>query len=277
MSVTVRFRDVLWKILPKWLSDRSGKEPKTPGNVGFRYVWTLVAILDAGAEYLVQGIQSWYPGLGTPTALPYIGRSRGLIQGQGEANEDFAARLENWRDYWDLAGSAEVIARTIHEYLGNHPRVRVVNRSGDWVTVNADGTVERTQAAWDWDSVSHPERNDPLAPFWSEIFVIVSPSQWTVRPGDWGSFSFGDDGRGFGHLCSHGEVDAVKGLLSQWKSAHTLVRCVIWTTDDTLFDPDVPATCPDGTWGAWSYSPTGPGGSRVASGRNPDCRYWEPR
>ncbi len=85
----------------------------------------------------------------------------------------------------------------------------------------------------------------------------------------------GEDGFALGHLATHGEVDALKGLLSQWKGLHSCVRAVIWTTDPDLFDPEVPLSCPDGTWGAWSMNVAG---VQVPSGRNyTTCHYWEPR
>lgn len=60
-----RFRDTLRKILPWWLSDRR-EQGKT---VGFRYLWAIVAPLDAAMDVLVQGVNAWFPGRGTPTAL----------------------------------------------------------------------------------------------------------------------------------------------------------------------------------------------------------------
>jgi hypothetical protein len=270
VDTSLRVRDLLARVLPPWLAERV-QQKKT---VGYRYLWGLIAPLDALLDMLNQGIASWFPGIGTPTSLPYIGRSRGLLRGQAETPTEYGARLSRWLEIWPDAGASELIAVSIHEFLASHPRVRIVNRSGFWLTVEEDGTIVRQEAAWDWDSVSHPERNDPDAPWWSDEWLIVQLSPWDIRPDTLGDLT-GDDGFALGHLATHQEVDAVKGLFDQWKGAHSRFRAVIWTTDPDRFDPDEPSSCPDGTWGAWGMYD---GGSYVASGRDlTSCRYWEPR
>jgi hypothetical protein len=272
MSSRYQFRDLFRSYTPKWLMDR-WVDKRT---AGYRVLWSMIAALDVLAEVLFQGVYSWFPGLGTATALPLIGRSRGIVRGQADTIAEYAAKLRGWLSRWRLAGTAEGIARTLHEYLGNHPRVRVVTRSSYWVTINQDGSITRKQGTigngvWNWDGVSHPER----AGFWSEIWIIIYPTQWAHRGnyGDPGQ-TWGGDVFGFGHGNDRIEYDAVKALISTWKSAHTRVRAVVWTSDNTLFDPDTQASLPAGDWGAWG---TTGGGARVASGRNQTtCRYWEP-
>lgn len=267
--MTGLFVDALRRILPPWLSARFERAL----SVGFRYLAALTLALDAAADVLTQGLLARFPGLGTPTALELIGRSRALIRNQGESDEAYAARLRNWLEIHKEAGSQLQIARSIHEYLRTRPRVRVVNRAGRFVTVNADGSVEIYDGAWDWDSVSNPERNDPAEPWWSDLWVIVytSEEQWRARPGGLGDLE-GDDGFALGHLATREEVDAILGLLAQWKAQHSRIRAVIWCPNPSLFDPMNPATLPDGTWGDWAITV---GGSCIAS-RNPTCRYWEP-
>lgn len=264
MPAVRRFRDSIRAFTTPWMSDR----PASGKTVSFRVLWAMVAPLDAAADVLLQGLQAAWPGKGTPTALPLIGRTRGIIRGQSDTDEDFAAKLRSWLDLWRGAGSARTIARVIHDYLEGHPRVRCITRSGRWVTVEADGTVTDTTAPWDWDSVSHPERSN----YWSDLWIVIYPSPFE-RSGD-----FGDPGlvwggsTGLGHTCRRQDSDAVRGLLAQWKGAHTRVRCVIWAEDPTLFDPENPSSCPDGTWGAWGTR----GASRAQSRTTTTCRYWEP-
>ena len=135
-----------------------------------------------------------------------------------------------------------------------------MNRHGQWFDVAADGTTSTYEAPWDWDSVSNPER----ANYDSDLWVIVtspSPGQW-AHDSAWGDRSWGDAPMGFGHDCLREEVDAVKGLLSQWKGNHNRIRAVIWADDDVT---------PDGTWGQWGTR----GASRVPA-RQSTFRYWEP-
>lgn len=268
MTVSVRFRDAFRKFIPPWLADRStlgvGK------SAGFRFLWSMIAPLDAAAEVLVQGLQAAWPGKGTPTALPLIGRTRGMIRGESETDAAYAARLLLWLDRWRAAGSAEAIAQAIHDFCANHPKVRIVTRSGYWVTLNADGTITRTTAAWNWDGVSHPERFG----FWSEIWVIVYPTQWEHRAGVWGDGVWGSTGLGWGHNAPRTSYEAIKGLAMQWKSAHTRVRAIVWTSDASLFNPADPGSLPNGSWGAWGTTSSG---ARVPSSRNlTTCRFWEP-
>ncbi len=267
----LRLRDLIDKLVPPWLAARI----KAKKTAGYRVLWSMIAPLDAMLDTFNQGIAAWFPGVGTTTAIGHIGRSRGIIRNQGETLEEYAARLTRWLDIWPEAGSQELIAVAIHQFLSSHPRVRVITRNGLWLTVEPDGEIVRLDSdAWDWDSVSHPERNDPDEPWWSDMWIVVQVSQWDERPGELGDLT-GDDGFALGHLATHQEVDAIKGLINQWKGAHSCVRAVIWTTDPDLFDPEVPASLPDGTWGAWGMYD---GGSYVPSGRNiTSCRYWEPR
>jgi hypothetical protein len=268
----LRLKDLVDRYVPPWLANRVSKGLTS----GHRYLWGLVAPLDALLDVFNQGLVARFPGVGTPTALPYIGRSRSLIRNQNETAAEYGARLEKWLDTHPEAGSQEIIGVAIHSFLANRPRVRVINRAGLWLTVEEDGEITRQQSdAWDWDSVSHPERNEPETPWWSDLWVVVQVSQWAHRDGTMGDLP-GHDGYAWGHYASLPEVDAVKGLFSQWKGAHSRIRAVIWTTDPDLFDPDVPASCPDGTWGEWGIYDVD--NNYVPSGRNlTSCRYWEPR
>ncbi len=265
MASESRIRDQLRGWVPWWLADRKYSSGKT---VGFRFLWAMIAALDAYAEWILQSLFAPWPGYGTPTALPLIGRSRGILRGQADTDASFATKLRLWLTKWAAAGTQEQLAIEIHEYLGNSPMVRIVNRAGHWVTVAADGTVTTAEADLDWDSVSHPER----AGFWSEMWIIVYPTQWAVAP-DWGVGTWGSTGFGLGHEANRVEYDAIRGLVAQWKSAHSKVRAIIWTSDASLFDPAVPASLPNGSWGDWG---TTGDGARVASSRNvTTCRYWE--
>lgn len=257
-------RDQIGRYLPSWLGDNY---PASPSN-GFRVLYTLARFVDAGLSAAMQGSLAAV-GRGTPTALKYVGQARGVTRGRFDTDVSYGLKLSTWVDRAKEAGNARRLATEIYEYLGDGPRVRVVNRQGHWVTVATDGTITETDAAWDWDSVSHPGR----ATWLSDQWVIVCPS-WAFRDGTLGELP-GYDGYALGHLATMQDVDVLKGVVQRYKSAHSCVRAVIWTSDATLFDPAAPLTCPDGTWGAWGiYS----GVDYVPSGRDlTRCRFWEPR
>lgn len=279
--IDLRVRDALRNFLPIWLSNRI----RAGLTVGYRFVWALVAPIDALLDMAYQGLIARLPGLGTPTALPFIGRSRGILRGQNESQASYVARLRKWLDTWADAGSDELIVTVIHEYLSSHPKVTIITRGevvdGElqpslWTTIDEDGTVTQTTALWDWDTVSHPQRSDEDDPDCSDEWIIVHSTQWAERPGTIGDMEDGDDGFALGHMATHAEVDTIIGLLLQWKGAHCCFRAVIWETSGLLFDPTNQATCPNGKWGAWGiYNEYG---EYVPSDRDTTtCRYWEPR
>lgn len=260
----VRLRDVVSSIVPVWLSDRPGL------NVGFRLLWAIAAVLDVVLEWTVQALIAAWPGLGTPTALPYIGRGRGIVRGRLDTDATFAAKLRAWIATHAIAARQDAVGRAIFDYLGDAQRVRVINRAGHCVTIASDGSVTTSTVAWDWDSVSNPERSTAAAPWWSELWVIVYPDPWASKPviGEPGSLFAGLVGTG--HACAPQDVDAIKGLVAQHKAAHSFVRAIIWTSDLTAFDADTPGSLmPDGTWGNWGW------GSHWAPSRPLTCRIWE--
>ncbi len=272
MSVASRFRDVFRSFTVGWLNERPGElQGKT---AGYRVLWSMIAPLDAAAEFMVQALQAPWPGKGTPTALPLIGRSRGMIQSQGETADEYGERMGEWFDRARELGSMLSTARAIHEYLENRPRVRIYNRAGACLEV-AETTGEVTRYAagttsWDWDSISNPERSG----YWWDIWACVYPMQWSDSPVLGSGRKLGDTPvLGVGCTMTREEHDAITGLVEQHKSAHSHMRAVIFTTDATLFDPTSPATQPDGEWGDWSGKGSG---SRTVSNRNvTTCRYLE--
>jgi hypothetical protein len=264
------FRESLRRYVPPWLSDRPGR------SVGFRFLYGIVSVLDAGAEVLVQGLQARMPGVGTPTALPYIGRDRRIFRGPQQTDAAYAAELVRWLEYWRTAGNAYTLALALQTFLyPGAPRVRLVTRSGLWWTLEPSGALSWHEADpnnWDWDSITHPEKADD----WSEFWVIVYPPHFDDA-GDWGA-SDGQTwgaGKAFGLDTETGTIDAIKRLVQQWKGAHTRCVCLIVAYDATSFDPaSAPGApgMPDGHWGNWSKD-NGSGG-RVKSRRD-DARYVE--
>lgn len=284
MSFFQGIRNALHKIVPRWLSRRPQTTQRPVGfEFGFRYLWMIATTADVFLELTIEGIFSWFPGytlgdtsqlLDPSTALPLIGRSRGIMRGEADTDASFAARLPHWLEDWEGAGSSEVLAKEIQAYLGNTPMVRIVDRAGNWVTRASDGTVTKVNAAWNWDSVSNPER----AGYWSDLWIIVYPCEWPVTGatlaslvGAWGTYQ----GVGTGHAVPRAAVDAILNLVETWKGAHTWCVAILWSYDATLFVPGSPvAGDPDGTWGGWSKNV---GGTQVPARLNDGrVRFWIP-
>lgn len=274
-------RSQILSYIPRWLSNRPGL------NVGYSLLYTVGLMLDMGLEAVVEGVRCWFPGLPLAppgqafvdwtSALPYAGRSRGILQGENEPPETFAARLIDWLEDWQNAGSSEVLAKQIQAWLGNSPTVRIVDRSGFWVSIDPSGNVTTATAAWDWDSVSNPERKN----FWSDLWIIIYPTEWPITGTDltslvglWGKYG---NVVGNGHAVDRVAVSAILQLVAQWKGAHSYVQAIIWSYDATLFVPGSPVSGdPDGTWGYWAKEVAGallPARTGADDGL---VRYWVP-
>lgn len=260
-------RGGLSSYVPNWLSNRRNL------NVGFKVLWIIALMCDVFIQVVLDGLRAAWPGRGTPTALTAIGVGRGILRGYADTETDdhYAARLRAWRETWLGAGGAEAIITQAHEYTKNRPLIRIITRAGNWTTIDTDGTITKYTATWDWDSISNPER----AGFWSDEWVVVYPDPWDYRFATYNDgTTWGQDELGIAHYDTRQEYGDLKQIFATWKAAHSNIRCVIFTTDATLFQPAFPASCPDGTWGQWGNGSGG--GSRVAGGRNLlTCRYWE--
>lgn len=268
-------RHALNSIVPNWLSNRKGL------RTGFTILWVIALICDELLQACLEGLRAAFPGKGDPSALPYIGQSRGILQGALEPNDHYATRLRAWLDTWTNAASAEIMGLQIQGFLygvaplGANPTIRIVDRSGNWVTINPDGsTTFSFDSTWNWDSISNPERSG----YWSDIWIIVYPTIWLTYTtmadpnfrAAWGTYQ----GFGLGHEVPRSYVDGILRIVSVWKGAHVYVQAIIWSYDSTLFIPGAltnPGN-PDGRWGK-SYKVVGT--SSVAS-RNNNARYWIP-
>jgi len=259
-AFTRPFADRVRDFIPAWMAR----------PIGFRFLLSMVLLADVGVQMLLEGLAAKFPGVGTPTALPYLGRSRGLIRGMSESDDSFAARLIQWIDRWRVAGGQRAIARAIQEYCTGAPQVRVVNRLGVMTTALAAGAGFVAQdVTWNWDGTSHPIRS--AGDYWSELWIVVYSPPWAVS-GPMGTNTPVDCG--IGQLVPRRDVDAIKGLLETWKSAGAYVRAIVWCYDATLFDPSSPLTMPDGTWGDWAFN--GSLSGRGLKEQANKIRTWEP-
>ena len=276
------FRNSLLSRVPNWLSNRPSL------NTGFKFLYVVALMLDVQLKQAIEGVRSWFPGyvsknatgyLDPTTALPLIAENRGIIQGETETDAAYAARLIGWLEDWEAAGSSEILAKMIQSYLGNTPTVRIVDRAGNWVSVDSSGNVTKTFAAWNWDSLSNPER----AGWWSDLWIIVYPTEWPITGttlsslvGIWGNENAATE-VGTGHGVPRAALDAILSLVEQWKGAHVWCQAIIWSYDTTLFVPGSPASGdPDGTWGDWALQIGDTWQSARTGANDGRVRYWVP-
>lgn len=268
MSAHALFRDMFQRYTPAWLRDRSRSVVGL--SAGYRFLYSMIEALDDQAQVMLEGLQASWPGVGTPSALPLIGKSRGIVRGVSETDESYGARLQTWLDSWAGAGGAESIALQLHGYIAGGPKVRVISRLGRCVTCDTSGAVTRQLVPQSfWDYVSHPERFNR----WWDEWIIIYPDQWSHSPDTIGTGTIGGD-LGWGHDVTRAENDAIRAIVDTWKAAHSHVVAIIWCNDNSLFDPANPGTTwLDGTCGGWSGRGSG---ARHASARNnSNLRIWE--
>lgn len=276
-------RDGLRTFIPIWLQDRPGFRN------GYKFLYVVALVCDIFVTWLVQAVYSWFPGysLGIPpgsgldasTALPLLATSRGILQGPTEPNATFAQRLVGWIDDWEASGSSEILVEMIQSFIGGVPMVRIVDRAGNWVTIDSSGNITKTSGAWNWDEVDDWERDS----WWSDLWIIVYPTPWAITGTTlaslvpvWGDYNAATQ-VGTGHAVPPLYVDGILSILSTWKGAHTFCAAILWSYDDTLFVPGSPVSGdPDGTWGRWAKLVGGvlvPARTGASDGR---VRYWVP-
>lgn len=265
-------RNALSSFIPNWLANRPGL------NTGFKVLYSIALVADAMVEAGWEGLLAAFPGVGTATALPLIGSSRGLLQGPNETDAAFAARCVQWLTSWELAGSAQGLGQQIQAYLvqpnGTYPVVVVVDRAGNVVTCNADQSVSFSTATWTWDNVGGWVEAAYFSPgtvasWWSDLWVIVqdfSTHYTSFTDPNWlAAWNSGDqtlDG-----LIPQSTVQGVMSIVDVWKGAHSWVREVIFTPNPASF-----LSTPNGLWGNASHNVSG----TQTMQRVDSNAYWTP-
>lgn len=272
-------RNAIKSFVPNWLSD----QPVL--NIGFSVLFIIALTCDFFIEQLFQGVLAALPGQGDPTTLAYIGRSRGLIRGLSETDASYIARLIGWLGLWNVAGGAETLVLLIQAYLGNNLVVRLVDRAGNFVTANADGTTTKIKDInWDWDSGIAATYGQPSrVSFWGDTWLIVytTDGRWPVYTSRsdpaflaaWGTYN----GLGSGHQVPRAAVDGVYQILASFKGAHTWMVALMFTDDTTQFVP-LFLGFPDGQEADWSREIAGvrTPDRTTATGGGHYIRYWIP-
>jgi hypothetical protein len=260
----INFREALRSFVPPWLSDR----PQLGLSRGFSFLYAMVAPQDTVLEHTVQAMSARLPGVGTTTALPLIGNDREVLRGPIETEVDYIARLKNWLYYAKRRGSRESIAFMLHKFLPGSPKVKVISRSGAWTTVDASGTVnEYLPGTWDWDSLSHPER---AASSW-DLWIIVYQSYYGAAP-NYGTNQYGGPNC-FGLATPKQVFSDILRTVSVAKSAHSIARSIILTSNAADFSPGTPGSLmPDGWWG--NYSKKDGSGNQIPA-RPASLRFYD--
>lgn len=252
--------------LPEWITNDKGDGPA---------VWTAISLLlDGYAQRAYEGIYARYPTHAPADALGYIGADRRIIRGIGETREGYVARLLGWLSQFShlTRGSPFALLEQVRAYCGGDGiRVRLVDRRGNWYTIDRDGTKSYLldQGNWLWDPI-------PASPDWARQWLIIYPSYndetavykpWgkaAKLDGSWkldGSHVLGTD-------AQPEEIKTLREIVEDWKGAGKRVEWIIYSFADDAFDPAAPEV-DDGEWYLWGT----PTPDMVAKRRPPDAIY----
>lgn len=219
-------------------------------EIDSRELYTTSLIDDAQLERAQRGIMTRFPGRGaTEDSLQYLGRDRIIIRGPNEPREVYERRLPGAINKHRTRGNAWRLLEQVQAYCyPATPRVRLWTERGKVYTLEADAThnVDR-ETDWDWDGSA-------LDAMWGRFFVIIySPDgePWTRR--QWGDGTkWGEAGAYWGSSAGPNDASALRQIIATWKPGGTRCAFVIISYDADAFDPEVPASLPDGTWGQFS-------------------------
>lgn len=252
MTIKLSLRETMRRYIPTWFSDRV----QAGCTVGFRYLYPFWLLGDVMIDVITQGVYAKMPGIGTPTALPEIGRDRRIRRGFQETDEGYAARLTDWRYAWKHAGNAYTILRQCIGFVSpKTPQSRLVNADGTWWNLEEDGATSRVVTLptknWDWDG-----QDSLWSRFWVIIYQTDAQATWE-RDGTWGDGEVwgSDPNSSWGITASVAQVKSIRTIIGDWKSAEGVCVNIIFSFDPDHFKPDdTNPPLPDGTWGHWSIN-----------------------
>lgn len=234
------FRDFIKGALPSWLTSGDGEK--------IQFVHALM--MDLFLDRALSGLRCGFPST-TPddTGLGKIGQDRLIRRGLSESRASYVARLQKYLPSLQRMGTAFELIRQIRAYINAPVMVRVVDGAGNWYEINGAGTktFRPYLQNWNWDGDT---RN--LGRLWVIIYSEQGP--WSCPTYDDGH-DYGDAGFAWGGSFTPEIASDLKSLATEWTAQGVMLSHVIVTYDDTLFNPDNPASLPDGNWGkSYKYS-----------------------
>lgn len=254
-------RDAIKLISPPWLSTGNGE----------RYMYNIGLSSDAVLEKMNQAMRARLPGVGTPSALPYIGLDRVLTQGPAESNESFALRLKRAFPTWQLAGNRHAVLEQALVYVDNYQDPATVTQVPRGVIVGNTAVTGVDGASWDWyyntSDIQEPTNHQRVYPnnwnwdntiqWWRAWLILFFEAGATLGPEDtWGNGTWGESGGSWGLNVEPSVFVQLRTLLRLWKSAGTYYPYIIvcfnggsGTTGNALSPNSVSgAGNPDGFW-----------------------------
>lgn len=255
------------------LRDRLAGLARAPWTLArnlYRVLYACAIQFDALIDWCVMGIKCRFPELALPSALPVLGRERGIRRGFSETVTSYARRLTLWLLSILIKGSPYALMDQLAGYLiGHEVTIRVVNNAGTWYTRAPDGTrswLRVTPTNWDWDA-------EPANGRWSRYWVLIYlPATLWVAKGKMGSTGGkvgARRGMAVGLTCTTEQGQTLRAIVGEWNPPHARCEWICLQLDAAAWDPtELPggAGMPDGTWANWGIG-TDRLPARLATGR----------
>jgi hypothetical protein len=240
-----------------------------------------------------QGMKAHMPGVGTPTALPYLGADRVMPRGAGESDDAYAKRLQNAFPTWQHAGNRPSVMSQTLIYVGNMI-IRPVAQTP--ICVSVGDSQGSTYSTWDTyystSDLTKAPAHITLSPsnwnwdgqylWWRTWLVVFADAGSTIGPeGVWGDgTNWGDVNGSWGFNVPSSFFQGLRSIVNLWKSANTWYPWIIFCfnggdgTAGNRYSPNSSpgAGNPDGTWGTWGtivngvYVASRPNDSRFTDG-----------
>lgn len=187
-------------------------------GAGGRWLYTVGAIGDAVIEGAMQAANA-VAGRGTPTAIPYIERTRGVPRGRKESQSDYAKRAANWVQIHAERGSMVGLTRALQAYIGAPCIVHVFRRNGVYAKRDENGEYSWLPSApgwfnWDWSDFNNPY-------YFGDIWIVIEASDFE-RP------NVAPPTLSVGLKANQAEVSTIRQLVADYTSATARVRAVIF-------------------------------------------------
>lgn len=230
------FRESLIAISPTWLQ----------GAIGGALQYTNGLGIDGIGQWALEGVKAQLPGIGTPDALPYIGRDRNIDRGPNETDAGYALRLSMAFDTWATAGSPVTLLAQLRAYFSPSTTtpLRLVSNDATWNVINlTTGVVTRTASAgnWTWDALAGTA--------WYRGWVIIDSTAGPWTADFWSSTdsSTWGDGGTWGSSAALAEVSQISSLVAKWKPANVDAQVIVTFSSTILRPTDTAPPNPNGT------------------------------
>lgn len=204
-----------------------------------------------------------------PFVLPVHSEQRDIRLYPTEGTLSKRIRLSRWRQIHAERGTHRGELHNLAPYFVDYfpviPRMRIVHQSNEgtpsalWHTLDSDGTYSLHRSLtsnWNWDGVKAKK---------SRFWLIVYVDQLGFTQPVWDGAQEWDDGSIWDGLFTDLQIADIVALITEAKSAHSILWGVIFATDPASFDPtasivvagDGSSNLPGGNWGFTIDNSTG--------------------